>query len=187
LEERIDTMRWFWIDRFTEFVQADRAAAVKNVTLAEEALDDYLPGYPHYPHSLIVEGVAQTGGLLVAEIDQFQQRVVLAKINKANFSKLAIAGDQLQIAVQIQDLQTSGAIISASVTCNQQSQAELEMSFAFLGERFGSSPLFPPEDLLRMLRILRMYDVAVDKEGRPLRPPKHLLDAEADVTKFATN
>jgi 3-hydroxyacyl-[acyl-carrier-protein] dehydratase len=176
-------MRWFWIDRFVEFVHADRASAIKNVTLAEEPLDDYLPGYPHYPHSLIVEGVAQTGGLLVAEIDEYLQRVVLAKINKASFEKLIIAGDQLKISVVIEDIQPAGAIVSAKVTCDGQPQAELELAFAFLGEKFGSTPLFPPQDLLRTLRTLRMYDVAVDKEGRRLNPPKRLLDAEAAITR----
>ncbi len=56
-------MRWFWIDRFEEFVRGKHAVTVKNVTYGEEPLDDYMPGHPHYPHSLIIEGMAQTGGL----------------------------------------------------------------------------------------------------------------------------
>ena len=69
-------------------------------------------------------------------------------------------------------------------TIGRTGQAELEMAFAFLGEKFGSTPLFPPQDLLRTLRTLRLYDVAVDKEGRRLTPPKRLLDAEAAITKL---
>lgn len=187
-------MRWFWIDRFTEFVRGLRATALKNVSLSEEPLDDYLIGFPHYPHSLIIEGVAQTGGLLIAEADGFQKRVVLAKVGKATFGGFVRPGDQLTLAVEIVDLQASGGIVQAVVTKNSDGGlpdrdggdvadepnvfAELELSFAFLDGRFGDAPLFPPEDLMRTLRILHLYDVAVDAEGNRIRPPEHLLAAE---------
>ena len=60
------SMRWFWIDRFIEF-EAARAKAIKNISLGEEHLHDHFPGYPVMPNTLIVEGMAQTGGLLVCE------------------------------------------------------------------------------------------------------------------------
>ena len=78
-------MRWFWIDRFIEFEQGRRAVALKNVSLAEEHLHDHFFGYPVMPHSLVVEGIAQTGGLLVGECNEYKERVVLAKISKALF------------------------------------------------------------------------------------------------------
>ena len=57
-------MRWFWVDRFTEFVSGESATAEKNVSLSEEVVDEYAPGRTYFPSSLIVEGLAQTGGLL---------------------------------------------------------------------------------------------------------------------------
>ena len=60
-------MRWIWIDRFVEFESGKRAVAIKNVTLAEDHLHDHFPGWPTMPNSLITEGLAQTGGLLVGE------------------------------------------------------------------------------------------------------------------------
>ena len=75
-------MRWFWIDRYTEFESGKRATAIKNVTLAEEHLHDHFPGSPLMPNPLVVEGMAQTGGLLVAEHSDFEERVVLAKLAK---------------------------------------------------------------------------------------------------------
>jgi 3-hydroxyacyl-[acyl-carrier-protein] dehydratase len=175
-------MRWFWVDRFTEFVRGEKASAVKNVTLSDEPIDDYLIGYPHYPHSLIVEGVAQTGGLLIAEAGGFLNRVVLAKVGKAEFHCLARPGDQLTVSVVVQDMQSSGGIVHATVTIDGKLQANLEMSFAFLDDRFGSEPLFPPDDLMRTLRILRIYDVAVDRDGNRVKPPAHLSDAEVRST-----
>ena len=77
-------MRWFWIDRFTEFESGRAATAIKNVSLAEEYLHDHFPGAPVMPNALVIEGLAQTGGLLVAEHSGFENRVVLAKVAKDN-------------------------------------------------------------------------------------------------------
>jgi len=66
-------MRWFWIDRFEEFVRGKRAVAVRNIAASEEQLDGYNPGFPIMPHSLIIERMAQTAGLLIGEIDGFQR------------------------------------------------------------------------------------------------------------------
>ena len=63
-------MRWFWIDRFIEFESGSYAKSVKNVTLAEEHLHDHFPGFPVMPGSLMIEGLAQTGGILLDEINE---------------------------------------------------------------------------------------------------------------------
>ena len=88
-------MRWFWIDRFTEFVRFRRATAVKAVTLTEEYLHDHFPGAAIMPTSLIIEGIAQTAGLLVADAVDFKQQVVLAKVSSATFTRDAVPGDTL--------------------------------------------------------------------------------------------
>jgi 3-hydroxymyristoyl/3-hydroxydecanoyl-(acyl carrier protein) dehydratase len=51
------SMRWLWIDRFIEFVRSERSAAIKNVSLSEEPLSDYPPGFPMLPPTLIIEGL----------------------------------------------------------------------------------------------------------------------------------
>ena len=76
-------MRWFWVDRFEEFESGRRAVAIKNIALVEEQMDGYGPWLPLMPTSLIIEGLAQTGGLLVGEHNAFKERVVLAKLGKA--------------------------------------------------------------------------------------------------------
>ena len=77
-------MRWFWIDRFTEFVSGSHATAVKGISLAEDHLHEHHTGYPVMPNTLVIEGVAQAGGLLVSEHYGFSELVVLAKLSKAN-------------------------------------------------------------------------------------------------------
>lgn len=177
-------MRWFWIDRFTSFESGTSASAVKNISLSEEALDDYMPGRPSLPNALIIEGMAQTAGLLVAEVNQFQDRVVLAKVGKAIFHLPARNGDQLRFQAKIEDRRDDGAIVSGTTHIDGELQAEIELTFAFLGERFGNRPLFPNNDLLGMLLTLGMYEVGKDVNGNPLVIPERLR--RPDTTTTAT-
>ena len=171
-------MRWFWIDRFVEFVRDTKARTIKNITFGEEPIDNYLPSCPHYPHSLMIEGMAQTGGLLVSQAEGFTRKTVLAKVSKATFHRVVVPGDCIELEALVQAKHASGAVIEGKITCEGQSVAEMELWFAFLDDSFGAEALFPPEDLMRTLRILRLFDVAVDPQGNRISPPQHMLDAE---------
>ena len=171
-------MRWFWIDRFLEFVSGERAVAVKAITLSDEPLDDYLPGHPVEPCSLIIEGMAQTGGLLVAEHNGFRERVVLAKVGKAVFHFPARPGDVLTYTAVIEDVRADGAMCRGTSHTGGRLQAEIELVFAHLDDRIPGSELFEPEGLLRTMRLLQMYEVGRTRDGRPLPMPAHMLEAE---------
>jgi len=176
-------VRWFWIDRFQEFVRDTRAVTIKHICFGEEAIDDYLPGYPHYPHSLMIEGMAQTGGLLVSEAEGFTRKTVLAKVSKATFTQLVVPGDTLRMTAIVQDKQSSGAVVHGRIELDGQEIAAMELWFAFLNESFGSTALFTPEDLLRTLRVMRLFDVAVDQNGNRIQPPAHMLEAERQAAE----
>src|SRR3954468_20061269 len=105
-------MRWIWIDKFTEFTSRTSATAIKNVTLAEEHLHDLYPAYPIVPNSLIIEGMAQTAGILVGEARGFKEKVILAKIGRATFHRLVRPGDTLIYEAKIDQLSEQGASIS---------------------------------------------------------------------------
>lgn len=177
-------MRWFWIDRFIEFTSGKQAIAVKNVSLSEEPIDEYNPGYPYYPASLIVEGIAQAGGILVAQIQDFQNRVVLAKVNKSEFHFPACPGNQLVFNVNILNLQESGAVVSGVSTVGDQTQCEVELVFAYLGDQFEGVELFEPGGFCRMLRCLKLFDVGKNEDGTSIQVPQHMLEAERhDIAK----
>lgn len=163
-------MRWLWVDRFTEFVSGSHASGIKNVSLDEEVVDEYCPGYPMLPMTLIIEGLAQLGGILVAEHFGFEKRVVLAKVGKAVYHHPARPGDQLRYFARLEATQHDGATVSCTSHCDSVLQAEIELMFAFLEEgRFTSGPLFHPGDLGAMLRLMSLFHVAVDANGQPLR------------------
>ena len=171
-------MRWFWIDRFVEFVHNTRAVAEKAVTLGEEHLHDYVRGFPIMPASLIIEGIAQTGGLLVGESRAFRERVVLAKVGKSTFHVEARPGDLLRYEATIRDLTNDGAIVEGQARIGNQVQANVELFFGHLDDRYLGVDLFEPADLLATLRLLGVYDVGCHPDGTPLEIPPYLLEAE---------
>lgn len=172
-------MRWFWIDRFTEFVAGSHAVAIKAVTLSEPHVVDYDPGRASLSPSLIVEGVAQTGGLVVSQALDFRGRVVLAKLGKAVFHDLAVPGDTLIYRCEIQSMQTDGAVATATVRTEDRPIADLELMFACLDDRFAGVRLFEPSGFLRLLRSLRLFEVGRTTDGKLIAIPEHLAMTES--------
>jgi 3-hydroxyacyl-[acyl-carrier-protein] dehydratase len=173
-------MRWSWIDRFTEFVRGERSVAIKNVSLSEEPISDYLPGFPVLPNSLIVEGMAWAGGILTSDARNFQERVVLAKVNKAVFHLPARPGDQLTYTAVLDGIEAEGAFIRGTSHIGGELQAEIDLFLAHLGDRFDEvqGDLIAPETMLATLYTFGVYDIARTPEGEPLAPPEKLLEAE---------
>jgi 3-hydroxyacyl-[acyl-carrier-protein] dehydratase len=109
-------VRWIWIDKFEAFEINVAARAIKNVSLAEEHLHDHVPGFPVMPASLMIEGMAQTAGILVGAARNFQEKVILAKIGKAAFTRLVRPGDQIVYAAKIVNVTEQGAAIEGAIT-----------------------------------------------------------------------
>jgi 3-hydroxyacyl-[acyl-carrier-protein] dehydratase len=108
-------MRWIWIDRFVKFERGKAARAVKKLSLAEDYFEQHLPGYPIMPACFILEGLAQTGGILVGEANDFKEKVVLAKITSARFEREAVAGETLVYDTEVVTLRPEGASITGKV------------------------------------------------------------------------
>ena len=114
-------MRWIWIDRIVELDRAKRCVAIKNVSLAEEVLHDHFPARngrpatPVMPAPLIIEGMAQTAGILVGHANDFAERVILAKIARAAFTDVATPGRTLRHTATIDRIDATGASTSGHV------------------------------------------------------------------------
>jgi 3-hydroxyacyl-[acyl-carrier-protein] dehydratase len=93
------------------------------------------------PGPLMVEGLAQTGGILVGEANDFKEKVVLAKVPYARFHRDVLPGDQIVYDVEIMDLRAEGAVVQGKVfarTPGSTGQGELaveaEIFFAHLDQ-----------------------------------------------------
>ena len=130
-------MRWIWIDRFVEFESGSHAKAIKNVTLAEEHLHDHYPGFPVMPGSLIIEGLAQTGGLLLGEVNQFKHMVILGKVPKMTFHSWAVPGDSLIYSAKLLDCRHEGGMVEVQAHVGDRLVAEGEIFFAHVHDSKG--------------------------------------------------
>ena len=91
------------IDRVVEFEPQKRLVAIKNVTINEPFFHGHFPGYPIMPGVLVVEAMAQAGGIIMtaAMPDREKKLVVFSGIERAKFRRPIVPGDQVRIEVDV--------------------------------------------------------------------------------------
>jgi 3-hydroxyacyl-[acyl-carrier-protein] dehydratase len=98
------------IDRVVEFEAHKRVLGIKNVTINEPFFQGHFPGHQVMPGVLVIEALAQAGGVLTqlsSQVDgSFGEGKIfyLVKIDNAKFSRMVVPGDQLQLEVTIKRL-----------------------------------------------------------------------------------
>src|SRR5205085_12354308 len=128
------------------------------------------PVYPDMTDYMIINGIAQTAGLWVSKRSGFKDRVNLAKVAKATLHRLARPGDTLIYTAEVADIKRDGAFCNCTSHVDGELQAEVELVFAMLDDRFPD-PIFDPADFLQMVRTFGLYDVGIDTNGQPLKIP----------------
>jgi len=161
-------MRWFWIDRYTEFVRGRRAKAVKAVTLVEEHLHDHFPGAALMPATLVLEGMAQTAGILVADALDYRRQVVLAKVGAAKIGFEPRPGDTIEYEAEVVELSETGSVVRVTSRIAGREHGTAELFYGHLEEGVMVPRLFKRAEMLRWLDALRIFDVAVTEDGQPL-------------------
>jgi 3-hydroxyacyl-[acyl-carrier-protein] dehydratase len=127
-------MRWIWIDTFVDFVSGKHASAVKNVSAAEDYLHDHFPGHPVLPPSLMIEGMAQTAGILVGEARGFKENVILAKIRTVEFDDYAEPGDQVRYDAVLDSLDERAGVTSGTVLKNGTRIGRIDLIFSHVNQ-----------------------------------------------------
>ncbi len=90
------------VDRLIENVPGERAVGIKNVTVNEPFFQGHFPGRPIMPGVLIVEAMAQVGGLVLLQMADLKDKLSLfAGIDKVRFRRPVVPGDQLVMTVEL--------------------------------------------------------------------------------------
>ncbi|MEX0703306.1 MAG: 3-hydroxyacyl-ACP dehydratase FabZ family protein [Planctomycetales bacterium] len=158
-------MRWFWIDRFLEFDSGVQAKAVKNVTLAEEHLHDHFPGFAVMPGSLMLEGMAQTGGILLGETHGFQHIVILAKVPKITFHGWVVPGDSIVYTAKLGEAREEGGSVECVAHVGDRLVAEAEIVFVHLDQSDPALGAVDQKNFVFSMNLLGILDVGKAGDG----------------------
>ncbi|GEK31967.1 3-hydroxyacyl-[acyl-carrier-protein] dehydratase FabZ [Kurthia zopfii] len=119
------------VDRITELEEGKRAKGFKNVTINEEFFQGHFPGYPVMPGVLIIEAMAQVGGVALLSSEDFKGRIVfLTGIDNARFKRQVIPGDVLTMEVEFLKLRGSMGKGHGKVTVGDELVCEADILFA---------------------------------------------------------
>ena len=140
-------MRWIWIDRFVEFVPGKRATAIKNVSLAEEHVHDHWEAFPIHPATLMIEGMAQTAGILVGQARGFKEKVILAKVSVAEFDDIVTPGDQITFQAEIETITAEAAVTKGALLKNGKPFGRVDLMFSHIDQNLTGLK-FPEENFV---------------------------------------
>jgi 3-hydroxyacyl-[acyl-carrier-protein] dehydratase len=90
------------VDRIIEYVPGKRAVGIKNVTFNEPHFQGHFPGRPLMPGVMIVEAMAQVGGIVLTQLPDMEGGLfVFAGIDKVRFRRPVVPGDQLVMTTEL--------------------------------------------------------------------------------------
>jgi len=95
-------MRHFYVDRVVSIIAGESAVGIKAIGLSEDAFADHFPGNPIYPGAFLIEGIAQTAGLLLHETTD--QLAIMASVDRVRFVSYARPGETIRFAVRMESI-----------------------------------------------------------------------------------
>jgi len=120
---------FLFVDRVKELHPGRYIVAFKNVSCNEPFFQGHFPGKMIMPGVLIVEAIAQTGGILLYNSipDPQNTFMVLSKIENAKFRRLVVPGDQLKLEAEILKLKSKYCLLKGKATVDGEVAAEGEI------------------------------------------------------------
>ena len=121
------------VDRIIEIEPPTRAVGIKNVTINEPCFQGHFPSYPVMPGVLIVEAMAQVGGVAVLAADEYKDKLALfAGIDNVRFKRQVKPGDTLRIEVEVQKIRRGLGMGAGTATVNGDLACKGDIMFALV-------------------------------------------------------
>jgi 3-hydroxyacyl-[acyl-carrier-protein] dehydratase len=122
-------VRHYWLDRIIDLQPGVRATGVKAVALAEEEFEAHFPGNPVLPGIYLLEGLAQTAGVLLAESTGGTRLALMVSVDRARFISFARPGDRVQLTIEVETLETDLARVRGTAAVGERPIASARLTF----------------------------------------------------------
>jgi len=135
IQEIMDTLPhrfpFLLVDRITEIEPGKRAVGIKNVTINEPFFAGHWPGQPVMPGVLILEAMAQVGGIfLLKSVEDTGKLAFYGGIDRARFKRPVVPGDQLRIEAELTKRRGNIGKVNAVATVDGEVVCSGELTFA---------------------------------------------------------
>jgi len=122
------------LDRVLEMTPGKRIVALKNFTINEEFFAGHFPGQPVVPGVLLIEGMAQAGGLIALydRPEREKKLIYFAGIERARFRRPVVPGDQVRFEVEVLHMRYSAARLKGKALVEGKLAAEATLLSAMV-------------------------------------------------------
>ncbi len=134
------------VDAIEEMEPSKRIVGIKNVTINESYFQGHFPGQPIMPGVLIIESLAQTGGvLLLTEVpDRANKLIYFVAIDNARFRRPVVPGDQLRLELTVVSCRGTFCKLEGRATVNGELAAEATMMCKMVDVQTEQAPAAEP-------------------------------------------
>jgi len=121
------------VDKVTEMIEGDNVVAYKNISISEPVFQGHFPGHPIYPGVMILEGMAQAGGILALKSsglsdEEIKQKVIyFMSIDGAKFRSPVKPGDKLEYRIKVLKLRKNLIVLDGKAYVGDTLVSEAEL------------------------------------------------------------
>jgi len=137
-------MRHFHLDRIDSLEPGLRAVGLRAVALSDDVFTEHFPGNPVLPGVYVLEGLAQTAGVLLWETSAKSRIAVMVSVDRARFTTFARPGEVVRFAVEIDSHDEHAARVRGVATVGERQVAVAALTFSMQTPERVIPPVFLP-------------------------------------------